>query len=156
MGYYLGYFVNFYKFPLFYCIIVFLVNFYFGKLSWAVRDSWFVSVSACGEEDHQSQCSSAAAAAQQTSAWIIENKHERSLSDSALSCQRTAIQLALFYPYFDPWVSGKLSNLEEDGEVRIYIYDGGNKSQWWWCCCCKSLALCRLMLIIRNTEADVW
>lgn len=70
------------------------------------------------------------------------------------SCQRTAIQFALFYPYFDPRVSGKLSNLEEDGEVRIYKYDGGgNKSQWW--CCSKSSALCRLMLIIHDTEADV-
>ncbi len=33
--------------------------------------------------------------------------------------QPTAIHLALFHPYFDPRLSGKLSNPEEDGEVRI-------------------------------------
>ncbi len=48
-----------------------------------------------------------------------ENKHERSLSHSDPPAQPTAIHLALFHPYFDPRLSGKLSNPEEDGEVRI-------------------------------------
>lgn len=93
-------------------VLFFLANFYFGKLSWSVRDSWFVRERACGEVD-QSQRS-----AQQTSA-SEEKKHERSLSHSDPPAQLTDIHLALFHPYFDPRLSGKLSNPEEDGEVRI-------------------------------------
>ncbi len=48
-----------------------------------------------------------------------EKKHERSLSHSDPPAQLTDIHLALFHPYFDPRLSGKLSNPEEDGEVRI-------------------------------------
>lgn len=56
--------------------------------------------------------------AQQTSA-SEEKKHERSLSHSDPPAQLTDTHGALFHPYFDPRLSGKLSNPEEDGEVSI-------------------------------------